>query len=227
MTSPLTEEKDLANCVKITWFGHSMFVLEDEGHRLVMDPYQSEMVGYSPQHLEANIITVSHEHGDHNNIGAVNGSPVILNKPGSYELDDLKITGLQAYHDERGGSERGANVIFRVEMNGLTFIHLGDLGHVLKGDVVSELSGCDVLLVPVGGIFTIDADGAEGVVKELRPRIAVPMHYGTPDGNIPLNTEEAFIARFPNVDRTGKQAIYIRREELPEPTLILVMDYVT
>ncbi len=226
VTRGLTEKKDLTDAVRVTWFGHSMFLLEDDRKRVLFDPFHSDMVGYSRPDVEADIVTVSHGHRDHNDVEIVGGDPAVFNQPGSYEKDHVAIKGIQAYHDQKRGAERGVNVIFQVEMKGISFEHLGDLGHVPEGGLAQELTGADVLFIPVGGIFTIDADVAAEVVGRLRPRIAIPMHYGTPDGNIPLGTEGPFIKHFQNVEIIDEGPVYLNKEELPEPTLILVMSYI-
>jgi L-ascorbate metabolism protein UlaG (beta-lactamase superfamily) len=223
----LSEEKDLAKAVKITWYGHSMFLLEDDRDKIVIDPFLPAMVGYSRPEVEADIVLVSHGHRDHNNVEMVGGGPKVLAKAGVHEEDHVKITGIGTYHDQNRGAERGPNIVFRIEMKGMVFEHLGDLGCIPQGGEVAELKGPDILFVPVGGIFTIDADAAAEVVKMLSPRIAIPMHYGTPAAKIPLATEEPFIKHFGNVERTDRGPIYLSREELPEPTLVLVMGYVT
>jgi L-ascorbate metabolism protein UlaG (beta-lactamase superfamily) len=225
--SQYTEISGPANSVRISWMGHAMFLLEDiEGNRLVTDPY-NEYVGYKLPDIEANIVLVSHDHGDHSNVDLVKGNPVIKHDVIAQEIKGIMITGFSSHHDSHEGTERGSNVIFRWEMQGLVFIHLGDLGHVIEGNLVGELSGADVLFVPVGGTFTIEDSQAEQVVKTLGPRIAVPMHYRTPVCSLPLQTEEPFVARFDHVERTGKQPLLISKGNLPEPIRILVMDYLS
>lgn len=231
MVSPTShnfvDKKDLTNSARITWFGHSMFLLEDSEVKLLFDPFDSDMVGYGRPDVEADVVMVSHGHGDHNNIDIVRGNPTILNTPGSYNPDHVQITGLQAFHDQSGGSQRGLNIIFRVEMKDITFLHLGDLGHIPSGELADSLYDTDVLFIPVGGIFTIDAAMAVEVVRAFRPRIVIPMHYGTPAGKIPLETEEPFINNFKNVERINEGPIYLNKKEIPEPTLVLVMNYVS
>jgi L-ascorbate metabolism protein UlaG (beta-lactamase superfamily) len=227
ITQNFITPKDLSDSVMITWFGHSMFLLEDDREKLLFDPFHADMVGYGRREVEADVVMVSHGHGDHNNVDMVRGRPAIINKPGAYQQDNYDITGRQTYHDENGGSQRGLNIVFNVTMKGITFEHLGDLGHVPEGELADELSNPDVLFVPVGGVFTIDADTAAEVVRKLNPRVAIPMHYGTPAGKIPLGTEEPFINHFQNVERISEGPIYMNKEQLPEPILVLVMSYVT
>jgi L-ascorbate metabolism protein UlaG (beta-lactamase superfamily) len=227
MISPYTGERDLTEAVRISWLGHAMFLVEDgEGHRLVTDPY-NDYVGYTLPDISAGIVLVSHDHADHSNIGMVKGDPAVVRDPSPRDVAGVKVVGFPSFHDAKGGSERGSNIIFRWEMQGLTFIHLGDLGHALDAETTRELAGADVLFVPVGGFFTIEPDGAAQVVETLRPRIAVPMHFRNDACGFPIESEEPFASHFPAVERTGKVPIYISRDDLPEPILVLIMDYVS
>lgn len=226
MASDYTEERDLARAVRVSWLGHSMFLVEDEGHRLVTDPF-AEGVGYEPPDVEADIILVSHDHFDHSHVELVKGTPAIVRDATPREIEGIRISGFSTHHDASGGKERGPNIVFRWEMQGMTFVHLGDLGHALPETVASELAGADVLFVPVGGTFTVDDAGAYGVVKALSPRIAVPMHFRNSACNFPIQTEEPFVSRFPDVVDVGKSSLYLSAGDLPEPTLIVVMDYQT
>ncbi|MBC7230119.1 MAG: MBL fold metallo-hydrolase [Actinobacteria bacterium] len=227
MTVDFTAERPLAEAVRVTWLGHAMFKLEDgAGNRLVTDPY-GEGVGYSLPDVEADLVLVSHDHFDHGNVALVKGSPAVIREPGEREVNGIRITGFPTYHDASGGRERGSNIVFRWEMQGLTFVHLGDLGHSLEPDLASRLRGADVLFVPVGGTFTIDDAQAASLVQELAPRVAVPMHYRNSGCSFPILTEEPFTARFSRVERAGKSPVFVAPGELPEPTLVLVMDFVS
>lgn len=226
MSSRFLQERDLSEAVRVSWLGHAMFLLEDgSGHRLVTDPYGEE-VGYSLPRLMADIVLVSHDHFDHANVGLVEGEPLVVRDAGRREIDDIVIQGFPTFHDSSGGKERGLNTVFRIEMQGLTFVHLGDLGHILGEDLISELKGADVLFVPVGGTFTVDDRQAAELVRALAPRIAVPMHFRNAGCNFPILTEEPFLERFSAVERVGKRPIYIDPRELPEPTVILVLDFI-
>jgi L-ascorbate metabolism protein UlaG (beta-lactamase superfamily) len=213
--------------LSVSWFGHAMFLLEDvDGNRLVTDPY-NEYVGYKLPVIAADIVLVSHDHGDHSNVDLIKENPVIIRGATSQEINGITITGFPSHHDAHDGVERGPNIIFRWEMQGLIFVHLGDLGHLVEGELAETLSGADVLFIPVGGTFTVEDAQAEIVVKTLRPRIAIPMHYSTPDCTLPLQTEEPFATRFDHVERIGKQPLYISKDNLPEPTRILIMNYIS
>ena len=225
MASPYNVERDLAEAVQVSWLGHAMFLLEDgEGHRLVTDPF-NDHVGYALPEISAGIVLVSHDHADHSNTSLVHGDPVVVRDPSPRDIAGIKIKGFPTFHDAKGGTERGRNIIFRWEMQGLAFVHLGDLGHALDAETADEIADPDVLFVPVGGFFTIEPDGAAEVVKALRPRIAVPMHFRNEACGFPIETEEPFASQFQKVERTGKVPIDLAPGDPPEPTLVLIMDY--
>lgn len=202
-----------------------MFLLEDDsGTRVVTDPY-GEGVGYSLPQVEAEVVLVSHDHFDHGNASMVKGNPQVIREPGPRQIDGLHVEGFSTFHDSKGGSERGGNVVYRWRMKGITFVHLGDLGHTLGEELVRELKGPDVLFVPVGGTFTVDDGQAAEVVGALSPRIAIPMHFRNSACNFPILTVEPFLSRFQRVERAGKNPVYISADDLPEPTLVLVLDF--
>lgn len=225
MTSELTAEKDLTTAVRISWLGHSMFLLEDgAGHRLVTDPYDDH-VGYALPAVEADIVLISHDHADHSNLDLVKGDPVAVRTASPREIDGISIAGFPTWHDPRQGDERGPNIVYRIGMQGLTFVHLGDLGHPLDAGLEKELAGADVLFIPVGGFYTIDAGTAARVVEGLKPRIAIPMHFKNAACGFPIDTEQPFVSRFDRVERSGKSPVYVTAGDAGEGTLILVMDY--
>jgi len=176
---------------RLTWLGQAGFLLESAGGtRVVMDP-PAASVGYAlPKDLKADVVTVSHEHGDHNNVELVQGKPRVLrgltaDKKGWTKIDtkvkDVAIRSVGVYHDDKKGALRGLDTIFIFETGGLRIAHLGDLGHALDAKQLKEVGGVDIVLVPVGGFFTIDGAAASKVVDALRPRLAVVlMHYKTP-----------------------------------------------
>ena len=227
MTSLYTEEKELSRAVRISWLGHAMFLLEDGGgHRLVTDPF-NDYVGYPLPDVAADIVLVSHDHADHSNVDMVKGAPEVIRDPSHREVAGVKISGLPTYHDAKGGTERGSNIAFRWEMQGLTFVHLGDLGHPVDADSAPALAGAHVLFVPAGGLFTLEPDEAAKVVRELSPRIAIPMHYRNAACSFPIESEEPFVSGFSRVERTGKAPVYISADSLPAETVILIMDFLS
>jgi L-ascorbate metabolism protein UlaG (beta-lactamase superfamily) len=175
---------------KLTWYGQSCFLLETAGGtRIVMDPIPKG-IGYEvPQGLKADVVTISHEHTDHNNVAFVTGKPRVIrgltaDKKGWTRVDeklkDVSIRSVGVYHDDQRGAARGLDTVFIFEVGGVRIAHLGDLGHVLNDEQLAAIGAVDVLLVPVGGKFTIDGLDATRVIEQLRPRIMViPMHYKT------------------------------------------------
>jgi L-ascorbate metabolism protein UlaG (beta-lactamase superfamily) len=161
----------------IKWLGHSCFKLESAvGISVVTDPYDNE-VGYPEFRTRADIVTVSHAHHDHNNTRAIEGKPLIIDTPGYHKVEGVTIEGSPVSHDDQGGKLRGTNIINVIEMDSLRICHLGDLGHVLTTEQAKALGRVDVLLIPVGGHYTIDARKASEVAALLSPNIIIPMHY--------------------------------------------------
>lgn len=169
--------------MEITYLGHSSFKLRGKTGTVVTDPYDP-YVGFTMPTASADVVTVSHQHKDHNNVSAVSGTarrknPFIVEKPGEYEVGGISVFGVPSFHDTNGGVERGANTIFTIMLDGLKVCHLGDLGHELSVEQRGQIGDIDVLLCPVGGAFTIDAQLAAKTIKLLEPSIAIPMHYKT------------------------------------------------
>jgi L-ascorbate metabolism protein UlaG (beta-lactamase superfamily) len=171
--------------MKIKWFGQSCFMLTAENSlKVVMDPY-ANMLGYKLPEIDANIVTTSHNHSDHNNVGAVNGNFVHIKDPGVFSQGGIEIKGVQTFHDNVSGEKRGKNVVFNFRIDGLNVCHCGDLGHLLSPEQIDEIGKVDILLLPVGGRFTLDAGGAAEVAAQLNPSVVIPMHYRTKAMGIP------------------------------------------
>ena len=165
--------------MKIRWYGHSCFQLtNDAGVRIITDPCDPS-TGYKLEGLQADILTISHGHHDHNYIQAVTGNPQIIDKAGTYDAFDVRITGIPSFHDDVMGKKRGTNIIFKFETDNLSIVHAGDLGF-FDEHLVKAIGKTDVLLVPIGGIFTIDAKQARELANCLKARVVIPMHYKTP-----------------------------------------------
>jgi L-ascorbate metabolism protein UlaG (beta-lactamase superfamily) len=166
--------------MNVFWFGHSCFFLKGiRGPSLLLDPFHEEEVGYPLPYVEADIVVISHNHEDHNNAEAVGGHPLLIKGPGRHTALGLEFLGVPSYHDEYGGRLRGANTIFCFTVDKIMVCHLGDLGHPLSQAQVAAIGPVDLLFLPVGGMYTIDAKGANEVMRQLRPAVAVPMHYQT------------------------------------------------
>lgn len=163
--------------MEITYLGHSSFKLRGKSVTVVTDPYDVSIGIKFPKHTSADIVTVSHDHNDHNAANTVEGSPFVVAGPGEYEVKGVGIVGIGVFHDDAGGAKRGKNTIYRIELDGISIVHLGDLGHTLTSDQVDGLDGVDILLIPVGGVYTIDAKIAREVVGAIEPSVVIPMHY--------------------------------------------------
>jgi L-ascorbate metabolism protein UlaG (beta-lactamase superfamily) len=167
--------------MEITFVGHACFKVKSKNATLVFDPYDPKKVGYNLPKLTSDILLISHQHGDHNYIKGVSDYQLLIDSPGEYEMKDVYIVGFESFHDANGGKDRGKNTMFLVEIEGVTLLHLGDLGHELDDNTLSNISRVDVLLIPVGGVYTIDPKVASKVISSLEPGFVVPMHYQTKD----------------------------------------------
>ena len=208
----------------ITWLGHSSFRLQDkigaDGVSLVTDPFDPEKTGLKWQSLDADIVTISHQHADHNYLKGIKGSPFTVDCAGEYEFKGIYIEGVDSWHDKEGGKERGANVIYRMEVDDLTVTHLGDLGTPLDAKQIERLEGTDILLIPVGGLYTLDARAAVEVINQLEPRIIIPMHYLVPGLKYDLAPLDKFIKelglppRYEDKLKISKRDLPIENSEL-------------
>jgi L-ascorbate metabolism protein UlaG (beta-lactamase superfamily) len=169
----------------------------------------------------ADVVTVSHEHGDHNNVSAVKGNPKIVKA--SAEVKGIKIKAVPAAHDDKGGSQRGKNTIFCFEVDGVNICHAGDLGHILTAEQVKAIGKVDVLMVPVGGFFTIDASTAAKVGEQLKPKVIIPMHYKTEKLDFPISGVDDFLKGKNNVTRSNDSEIELKAGKLPASAQILVL----
>lgn len=211
--------------MKIKWLGHSCFLLTSKaGTRILTDPFD-ERAGYALPAVEADIVTTSHNHYDHGNVGVVKGDFEHLDKPGRFSKDGVEVSGISTFHDESGGTKRGSNIVFKFDIDGIRICHCGDLGHVLLPEQVQEIGEVDVLLVPVGGTYTVDAKGACEVRKQLEPAVTIPMHFKTELLSFPIDGVNRFLAAAGGGEMSGKQEIEVSKENLHEFPGILVLNY--
>ena len=191
-----------------------------------MDPFSSDSVGFSMSSVEADIVTVSHQHDDHNQTNLVKGSPVVFDFPGEYEVKGVKIFGYSSYHDDEKGEKRGENIIFQVQINNVVLTHLGDIGHLPDAELISELQNTNVLLVPIGGIYTVSPEQAVKIVEMIKPSITIPMHYKTDKHNqqfkdiAPLSEFLKLMGK-ENIEPLNKLEIK-SQEDLPESDLVVL-----
>jgi len=219
--------------VTVKYFGHACFLVTDAvGKSIAIDPFDAR-VGYPVPKLSANVCLVTHGHFDHSNTAAVSGNPQIVKTAGQIEARGIPIVGVTAPHHAPGkNAERGDVVMFRWTMDGMNLAHLGDLGAPLTPEQVQALSPADVLMVPVGGFFTIDAAQAAQVVQALKARIVLPMHYKTAATlDLPIAPVAHFLAAVPTdwaVTGTDENSITITQAELEKPgtpTRVVVLNY--
>ena len=213
--------------MKIEYLGHSCFKLtESTGTTIITDPYGD--IGYHlPENLTADAVTVSHNHYDHNNAKAIAGKPKIINKAGFYELPGVEIEGTKSYHDTEEGKLRGENVIFKFRMDGLDVCHLGDIGEECTADLIEMILPVNILLIPVGGNYTIDADQAKEYVDRIMPDIVIPMHYKSRHKTIDLEKAQGFLDLFDeeDVEVCRKDVLEFSREDLTdESTKVILME---
>jgi L-ascorbate metabolism protein UlaG (beta-lactamase superfamily) len=209
--------------MKIKWLGHSAFLItSDSGTRIITDPYKpADDLKYGEIKESADIVTVSHDqHTDHNNVAAVRGNPQVVRK--TTEAKGIKFKGIPTYHDDAGGSKRGRNTVLCFEIDGVNVCHMGDLGHPLSQAQLAELDKVDVLLIPVGGFFTIDAKTASRVCDQLKPRVVIPMHYKTAKLDFPITGVDEFLRGKDNVTRLDSSEVELKKGELPAGTQIMV-----
>ncbi len=215
--------------MKIKWYGHASFLItSDSGTRIITDPYEPGAydggIAYKPIEDSADVVTVSHDHADHNYVQGIQGSPVVVKGPGTHGAAGLSFRGVATYHDPSEGKERGENTMFVFTVDGVTVCHAGDLGHVLTPDQVRELGAIDVLLLPIGGVFTLGPQEATEVADLLKPKILIPMHFKTPGCGFPIASVDEFLEGKTSVERVDGSEITVARDRLPSPVHIVVLE---
>lgn len=202
--------------MNILWYGHSCFKIQGKDVTLVTDPFSKE-TGLKPPSGSADIVTISHEHFDHNNRDAIKGEPFVIDGPGEYEIKKVVIRGIESYHN---GEEGGINSIFTISMDDIKLCHLGDLGQKsLETDQLKAIGEVDILFIPIGGTFTIDSKEADAIIAQIEPRIIVPMHYkiaGVKGDLAKLEDAKQFCQNH-NLDiKNTVSKISIKKRDLPE-----------
>jgi len=220
--------------VTIRWFGHSCFLIESsQGTKILTDPLGEE-TGYPLPEVMPDIITISHEHFDHNYVRPYRNRPKVIRGLTTDGTDwerieetvkDVTISNVFTYHDNKGGKKDGLNSIFILQLEGLKIVHMGDLGHPLTEEHVKALGGIDVLLIPIGGVTTINPLEANEVIEQLKPRIVIPMHYKTPPCTFTLYTTKNFIKDRTNVRKAGSNTLSLSKGSLPNSPEIVILDY--
>ncbi len=220
--------------MEITYLGHSCFKLKNKsGLQIYIDPYKSEMVGQVLPKDVADVLLISHNHDDHNAREIITGAltrteTFVIDKEGEYEIAGVLIAAQKTYHDKVNGEERGKNLIFSIIMDGINLVHLGDLGHKLSTSQIERLGSVDVLMTPVGGVFSLDAEGAMEAIKEISPSYVIPMHFKMATSKEPL-TQMAGMEKFLEKNKypvTSESVHKIKLDlgSLPDDTQILLMN---
>lgn len=211
--------------IKITWFGHSMFLIQSNEVSIVNDPFNSS-IGYKFPEITCDIVTVSHNHYDHNNYDSLGGNLEILKEAGINTIKNITFEGISSYHDNARGAKNGPNVIFIWKIKEIKIAHLGDYGEdSLSPEQSFALEGTDVLFIPVGGMYTIDGKQAQKMIEQIKLRIAFPIHYKTSDCNIALNSLDEFTSGLNNVKDKNNTSVIISKKILPLDNEIWLLKY--
>lgn len=218
----------------IKYLGHASFFIKTKTARVVTDPFDPAMVGIKFPKVEADIVTISHHHQDHDFIKPFPPptsnlqAPLIIDLPGEFEKAGVRITGYQSYHDKKRGTERGENILYKIEAEGISLLHCGDLGVIPEESFLDTIGEVDVLLVPVGGVYTIDADEATQLVKKIEPSIVIPMHYNHPKLNQKIFGQLApvseFLKKFGVENLTPIPRLTVKKEEMEVEMKVIVLD---
>jgi L-ascorbate metabolism protein UlaG (beta-lactamase superfamily) len=213
----------------IQYYGHSCFKLTTkpagrgkEDVNLFLDPFD-KATGLRPPQGQADVVLVSHDHHDHNNVEALKGEPYIINIPGEYSAKGINIIGIESFHDDKEGIERGGNTIYILETEDLRICHLGDLGTDLNEKQLEKINGVDILMIPIGGNYTIDAKIAMDIIKKIEPKIVIPMHYKIKGTTADIDDEKKFCSEMGNCPKEKVSKINIKKKDLEDKTTQIVL----
>ncbi len=207
----------------ITWYGQSCFKIQSGETVVFTDPFNKE-IGLTPPRGQANIVTISHNHFDHNNQDALSGDPLVVDGPGEYESKGVNIKGILSFHDDKEGQERGINTIYIIEIESIKICHLGDLGQSkLAAGQVEKINGVDILLIPVGGTYTIDGETAVDIINQIEPRIVIPMHYKISGLAVKIEGVDAFLKEMGIAKKEMVDKLTLKKKDLPEEDIQVVV----
>jgi len=210
--------------MEIVWYGHSCFRLKTRGAVVVTDPCGKD-VGYNIPRLRADIVTISHDHPDYNNLSLVRGNPKIINGPGEYEVKGVFITGIATYLKKSKEPKRPKNTIYLFDFDGLTVCHLGNLDHIPSQTQIQTLSDIDILLIPIGAGVTINANQAAEMIGLLEPKIVIPMHYKTKATKMRLQPVSKFLKEMGLSETSPSEKLEVAKSSLPSETRVVVLNY--
>lgn len=215
--------------MKIKWYGHSSFLLTSkDGVKVITDPYESGAFGgalsYGAISEEADVITVSHDHADHYT-NRLKGKPHMINKEGKFTFRGIEFIGIPVFHDTSKGKERGKNLLFCFTIDGIKVCHCGDLGHRLGKEELNKVGKVDLLLIPVGGFYTLEPADAVKVCQDINPRVIIPMHYKTEKCNFPIVDVEEFLKSWKDIKRMTSSELELEAIKLPPKTEVITLKY--
>lgn len=208
----------------ITWYGQSCFKLQSGELVGVIDPFGKE-IGLTPPRFRADFLLVTHPHFDHANKDTIPESPFVIEGPGEYEIKGVAVRGIQTYHDNTEGKERGLNTVYVIEMEGMKICHLGDFGEKeMRDEILEKIGDIDILLIPVGGYSTINGEDAARIANKIEPRIVIPMHYKISGLKAPLESAEKFLKEMGAKGAETEEKLVIKAKDLPqEETKVMVL----
>lgn len=212
--------------MEIKYLGHASFLIKSKTARLITDPFDPAMVGFRFPKTEADIVTISHHHHDHDNSKAIEGNPLIIDMPGEFEKNGIRVFGYKGYHDKKKGQERGEVTLYKFEADEISLLHCGDLGEIPQQSAIDEIGKVDILFVPVGGIATINSNEAVELIKEFEPSIVIPMHYNSTRHNQKVFAQFAPISDF--LKKVGAentvpiQKLIVKKEDLTDEMKVVV-----
>lgn len=210
----------------ITWYGHSCFKIQSGDLVLVTDPFAKD-IGLTPPRMRADIVTVTHGHFDHNHTESLGGEPFVITGPGEYEVKGVYIHGIETFHDTEQGALRGLNTIYMIGIEDFTIAHLGDFGEdALRPETMDELGSVDMLMIPVGGIYTVGAKNAAKIVKQLEPRFVIPMHYAVKGLSFKLDGVDSFLKEMGAGTIAPVEKFAVRKKDIgpEEKTEVVVLE---
>ena len=207
---------------KIYWAGQACFQIsvptsKDHSADIVIDPFDEDFTGLKLPNLSADILLVTHDHKDHNNVNGIKGTPFVIQGPGEYEVKEVFVQGIPSFHDDSEGKERGQNTIYTIEAEDLRFCHLGDLGQKqLTDEQLEKIDEVDVLMIPVGGTYTIDSSGASKIISQIEPKIVIPMHFALPKLKVKLDDVSKFLKTMGKPSVAPQEKFVVKQSVLPK-----------
>lgn len=200
----------------ITWYGQACFKIQSGDLVIAIDPFGRE-IGFTPPRFKADIALVTHGHFDHANLEALAGEPFAITGPGEYETKGVVVRGTETFHDTAQGRERGLNTIYKIEVEDLKLLHLGDFGEAsMREEILEAVGDVDILFVPVGGVYTIEGDAAAAITRQIEPAIVIPMHYKLPGLKANLQGPEQFLKEMGVKDAEAQEKLTIKKKDISQ-----------